>query len=248
MSCSRIFGDTDGQFPLAVIVNFDNDLLQIDATASIGDQVRAVIRRALVDIEITPGETNTGTNQIDYSSILENGDVLCVQATYNGFASYDEDCKTIPTPDFGFVPITLIYGGEDPVRISFQDCQILAPNCPPGGIMQANFLLTDASGNTGTVQLIGTKNSIDAIDDINFLPIDGQDGLITLSTPFGNVNVNKTFDPAYQVDENITVQLDVIDCENWINIAPMIRCTNAVMTHNDEYLMDHEGNFIAFIK
>jgi hypothetical protein len=250
MGCSLVLGNNGGGSDnlLAVIVNYDDGLKEIDSTGSLGDEVRAVIRRALVDIEITPGEVNTGTNQIDYTSVLQNGDVLCVQASNTGFATFDEDCKTIPTPDFGFVPITTIYGGGDPVRISFEMCQILTPNCGPADIITANFLVTDASGNTGTIQLIGTKNAMNAIDDLTFLHVDGVSEVTSIVTALGTVNVVKSFDPGYNVDENITVQLDVIDCEGWENIDPIERCTNAIMTHNDEYLMDHEGNFIAFIK
>ena len=247
MSCSNPYGHQNKDL-LAIIVNFDNVGFTIDATGSVGDDVRAVIKRDLAIIETTPGEPNIGSNQIPYTAALQNGDVLCVQATCTDFATFDEDCKTIPTPDFGFVPITLSYGGQFPIRISFEMCQSLFPNCGGSGAIQANFTVTDASGNTGTIQLLGTRNSIHAIHDTNFLQIDGVDGADSISTPFGSVNVSKTFDVGYNVNENITVELNVIDCVGWINIDPAIRCTNAIMTHRDEYLMDHDGNFIAFIK
>lgn len=107
VSCSLIFANqsTDPQ-PVAVIANYDEILQQINATGSIGDTVRGRVIRGGIIQETTAGEVNTGSNQIDYVTVLQNGDRLCVQATYSAFASYDEACGDIPTPEFGFIPIS----------------------------------------------------------------------------------------------------------------------------------------------
>lgn len=106
-SCSPILGTIApvGVQPVARVINYDNDAKTVDATGSIGDHVKLVIKRLGIVIETSPSEVNTGVNQINYSSILQNGDVICIQATYNNFATYDEDCKTIPIPLFGFVAV-----------------------------------------------------------------------------------------------------------------------------------------------
>lgn len=106
MSCSNVFAQRyTGPTAKAVIVNFDNSLKTIDSTGSVGDIVRAKISRNGTTIELTPYEVNTGVNQISFSSTLQNGDELCVIASYFGGGA-NEDCKEIPTPGLGFVPIT----------------------------------------------------------------------------------------------------------------------------------------------
>lgn len=106
-SCSCVLWAMDSVNPdvLAKIVNYNDNSNEIDALGSVGESIRAVIKRNNVDIETTAAQSIANLN-ISYSSALENGDVLCVQATVNGFVSYDQDCKTIPTPQFGFVPVS----------------------------------------------------------------------------------------------------------------------------------------------
>ncbi|WP_282774219.1 hypothetical protein [Phaeodactylibacter xiamenensis] len=90
----------------AVIAGLDNDAGTVDATGSVGDEVRVVIKRNGVVIETTPAESNNGNNQISITGPLENGDTVCVQTSNDGFILLDEDCHTIPTPLFGFVPVS----------------------------------------------------------------------------------------------------------------------------------------------
>lgn len=107
MSCSLVFNDQPpGQAPVAQISNYDPDGPTVDATGSIGTKVRAKVVRDGIVLETTPGEANTGTNQIAVATSLANGDMLCVQATFNDFFYSDEDCLTIPTPEYGFVPVS----------------------------------------------------------------------------------------------------------------------------------------------
>jgi hypothetical protein len=105
VSCSRS-QKGDSRPVLAVINSVDNTHLTVDATGSVGDHVRVVIIRAGEILEVTPGEVNNGNNQIVVTIPLQNGDVVCVQASNTGFATLDEDCHTIPTPLFGFVPVS----------------------------------------------------------------------------------------------------------------------------------------------
>lgn len=107
LSCSPVLkGPSEGLPVLAIINNIDYDTDTVDATGSLGTQVRVVVKRSGAVVETTPGELNNGDNQISITGPLQNGDVVCVQASNNGFATYDEDCHTIPTPLFGFVPVT----------------------------------------------------------------------------------------------------------------------------------------------
>lgn len=133
------------------------------------------------------------------------------------------------------------------VKISLQFCKILAPNCGGGDPLVATFTLTDASGNTGTAVLNGTKNAINAISDSNFLHLQGNAGASSLVTAFGAVNVSEQYDPGFEIDENIQVSLHVEDCLGIHNIEDFVGYTNAVMTHNNEYVMDESGNWVAFI-
>ncbi|NRB54052.1 MAG: hypothetical protein HRU41_40765 [Saprospiraceae bacterium] len=106
-SCSLVFANQFiGPVPVAVILSYNEATKEADSTGSAGDEVRLRIVRSGVIQETTPGEANTGTNQISYTTMLQNGDQLCLQASYSGFSSFDQDCGTIPTPEFGFVPIT----------------------------------------------------------------------------------------------------------------------------------------------
>lgn len=108
MSCSLVFADQATiPPPVAHIVNYDDTAgTTVDATGSIGTKVRAVVIRDGVIIETTPGEANTGSNQIAIQTSLQNGDQLCVEATFNDFFYSDKDCLIIPTPEFGFVPVS----------------------------------------------------------------------------------------------------------------------------------------------
>lgn len=108
MSCSLVFKNVPTvPPPVANIVNYDDSAgTTVDGTGSVGTKVRVQIVRDGVIVETTPGETNTGTNQISVNTALQNGDQLCVQATFNDFFYYDSDCIKIPTPMFGFVPVS----------------------------------------------------------------------------------------------------------------------------------------------
>jgi hypothetical protein len=105
MSCSH-FQQGDTQPLDAQIECADNDLLLVDATGSVGNEVIVQIIRNGKPIETTPAEINNGNNQISITGPLENGDVICVVVSNDGFLTFDMDCLTIPTPAFGFVPIT----------------------------------------------------------------------------------------------------------------------------------------------
>lgn len=133
------------------------------------------------------------------------------------------------------------------VRISLQVCKILAPNCGGGDPLTATFTLSDAAGNQGTATLNGSKNAINAISDTNFLHLEGNNGASSLTTAFGVVNVAETYDPGFQIDDNLQVNLHVEDCRGIHNIEDFVGYTNAVMTDDNEYLMDENGDWLAFI-
>ncbi len=134
------------------------------------------------------------------------------------------------------------------VKISLEVCKILAPNCGGGDTITATFTATDASGHMGTAILIGSKNSINAISDTNYLELRGIDGVSIINTVMGNVNVSQAYQTGFNIKENITVSLHVVDCKGWHNIEDPIGHTNAVMTHENNYLQDQDGSYIAFIK
>lgn len=106
MSCSLVFrNQPSGPLPEAQIINYDDNSSTADATGSTGVQVRVTVTRNGIIIETTAGEPNTGDNQISINTDVQNGDRICVQATNNDFFYYDQNCLTIPTPEFGFVPV-----------------------------------------------------------------------------------------------------------------------------------------------
>lgn len=96
-------GDGNGQIPVAVLVNYDST--DIDTTGSQGDEVQTTITRNGTVIEISPETPNDGTTEVPHIIVLQNGDVICVSASYNNFATVSIVCKAIPTPQFGFVPV-----------------------------------------------------------------------------------------------------------------------------------------------
>ena len=57
----------------------------------------------------------------------------------------------------------------------------------------------------------------------------------------------KTFDPGFNIEENLSVSMHVIDCLGWHNVDDVLGCTNAIMNHQNNYLEDDDGNYIAFI-
>lgn len=106
-SCSQAHGITPiGPVPVAVIQGYDDNPKNVDTTGSQGTFVRVVITRGGVVIETTPGVTNDGTTDVPYIITLQNGDLLCVHSSYDNFLTYAVACKQIPTPAFGFVPVT----------------------------------------------------------------------------------------------------------------------------------------------
>lgn len=105
--CNWVSGDSKGGAnPYAHNEGYDGGTMTVDSTGSIGNEVRVVITRDGVVIETTNGEANNGDNQITYTTPLQNGDIVCVHASFDGFQTYSSDCKVIPTPGFGFVPVT----------------------------------------------------------------------------------------------------------------------------------------------
>lgn len=93
----------DDGFLDVVIVGLDMGIGMVDVIGSLGIEVWVVIKCNGVFIEIILVEINIGNNQILFISILQNGDVVCVQAFNNGFLVFDEDCCIIFILCFGFV-------------------------------------------------------------------------------------------------------------------------------------------------
>lgn len=131
--------------------------------------------------------------------------------------------------------------------ISLQNCKIIAPNCGGGASIQAVFTFTDRESNTGTATLNGTKNAINAINDTVYLEIDGVAGADTINTTFGVVNVAFAFGGSYNVNRNVDVKMDVLDCMGWANVDSAFGKTNALMTHTNNYIKDDNDNYIAFV-
>lgn len=133
------------------------------------------------------------------------------------------------------------------VSISLQTCKITAPNCAGGDALTATFTLTDVSGNTGTAILNGTKNAINAISDTIFLALNGVDQASILNTPMGSVSVTESYQPAFDIDQNISVALHVTDCKGWENIEDFIGYTNAVMNNQNQFIQNDQEEWVAFI-
>lgn len=85
---------------LALLNGYNNTAMTVDGTGSIGTGFRVVIRRASTDIETTAIMTNP--NAIPYTTTLQNGDEIALQASADGFTTFDEDSHVIPTPGFSF--------------------------------------------------------------------------------------------------------------------------------------------------
>ena len=133
------------------------------------------------------------------------------------------------------------------IRISLENCPLITPNCIGTDTVTLNMDLVDAANNTATVVLTGSLNAINEINDSNFLLLNGVSGTTTVSNPSGSVNINATYSNGFLIDENVTVDTNTIDCKGWSSVEDQKGRTNAIMTHENEYLMDHEGNYLAFI-
>lgn len=133
------------------------------------------------------------------------------------------------------------------IQISLQACKIQAPNCSGGDQITAVFTVEDASGNTGTATLVGTLNAVNAISDTVFLALNGVDGASALNTVMGSISVTEAYQAGYDVDENISVSLHVTDCKGWENIEDFVGYTNAVMNNQNQYIENHEGEWVCFI-
>lgn len=133
------------------------------------------------------------------------------------------------------------------IRISLEFCKVLAPNCGGADNIEITFTCTDSAAKQGTVRLIGTKNAINSINESNSLAIDGTNGPSSFLTPFGNISILGTFESGFNIDENVTVKLHVIDCDGWNNIDDDIGKTNALMTNTNHYVNTDNDEYIAFV-
>lgn len=172
-SCSRIFGQTlttpnvtttSNPFandPLAVIVTVDYIKSTIDSTGSKGTKVRGVIKRGGVEIETTASELNNGFNQISFSSTLENGDEICVEASNNDFAYHDTACLIIPSPAFSFMPScpiisieNILISGDITISIDGATTQLNSTIIPPNAAIQT-LIWTSSNPSIATVNQQG---------------------------------------------------------------------------------------------
>jgi hypothetical protein len=133
------------------------------------------------------------------------------------------------------------------IKISLEFCQILAPNCGGSDTLTLLFLCTDLNNNKGSVRLIGTKNAINSIDNTNSLLIDGVSGPSSFNTAFGVISTLSDFDAGFNIEENISVKLDVTDCKGWSNVESDIGFTNAAMTDTNNYLQTHDDEYIRIV-
>ena len=133
------------------------------------------------------------------------------------------------------------------ILISLQDCKPLFPDCNGMSTVVVEFTFTDVSGNTGTVTATGKMAAFYQITDLNYLLVDGTSGNSSFVNLGGTINLVSTFDPTYNVDENKTVSMHVTDCEGYENVEDVIGYTDAIMTHNNEYIADQNGDYLIFI-
>lgn len=133
------------------------------------------------------------------------------------------------------------------LRISLQNCPVVAPNCANTDTVSLSFQLTDRAGNTASVSVQGALAAVNEIIDANPLVLSGTDGSSTMTNASGVVNISETYNVGFQIDENVTITSSVTDCENWQSVDDLVGCTNAIMTQENMYIEDHEGNYIAFV-
>lgn len=133
------------------------------------------------------------------------------------------------------------------IKISLQHCQIIAPNCGGADTLTVLFTLEDAQGNEATASIIGAKNAFNNISDTQYLVLDGNNSSSNYTNAFGTLNIDSNYPSNFEIDEVISVKMDVEDCKGWQNMSPAIGFTNAVMTAENNFLMDENGNYLAFL-
>lgn len=190
---------------------FDSGAKTVESDNSIGDEVRLQIKRGASTIETTTAQVNTGVSMfLVYTSTVQNGDILCVQVSNNGFSSYDEDCRTIPTPQFEFVPAQQ--------KVKFENCPVLVPNSSGSDTITLNATVTDANGITGTLVISGSRNAINDTDNSINVPVDGTSGSFTYITSMGNVYLTATYNVGYLASKNKDFEISVTDSVSWSSV------------------------------
>ncbi|WP_421948634.1 hypothetical protein [Phaeodactylibacter xiamenensis] len=133
------------------------------------------------------------------------------------------------------------------ILISLQDCKPAFPNCTGTDNAQAVFTFTDVDGHTGTVRVSGSIAAFNAISDTFYLAVDGSSGITTEVNPGGALTVEAAFGPGFNISHNKTVSMKVTDCAGYESVEEVVGYTDAVMTHNNEFIKVDDDHYLIFI-
>lgn len=247
MSCCHINAKNNiptAPQPQAFVAGMNKKRNTVDATGSLGDWVRLVVKRngAVLFTSPAQGYNALGSNQIDYPSTLElqNGDDICVQSSYDfGFGSFAEDCVKIPTPLFEFA-------GH--IELSFGNITMTLPNSQNSDEITTMFVFQDINGAFGYVNLTGSVNAIYSITDANPYVLSAAGiGSETITTAFGNVIVSKTIPTTMKINEMAVAYMDVEDHRGICSVEPEPGLMNAILTEDGlRYLTTESDDIVTF--
>jgi hypothetical protein len=133
------------------------------------------------------------------------------------------------------------------ILISLQDCKPVFSHCSGMDNAQAVFTFTDVDGNTGTVTVSGKIAAFNAISHVDYLAVDGSNGNTSEVNVGGTLTVVSAFDPAFNIDNNKTVSMKVTDCAGYESVEEVVGYTDAVMTHNNEFLKVDDDHYLIYI-
>jgi hypothetical protein len=133
------------------------------------------------------------------------------------------------------------------ILISLEVCKPLFPDCSGMDIVTVVFTFEDVSGHTGTINLTGKIAAFYQITHTNYLQVDGVSGISSFTNIGGTIDLVSTFEVGYNVNENKTVHMAVADCKGCESVEDAIGFTDAIMTSNNEFITDENGDYLIFI-
>ena len=245
MLCSR-FRNTAA--PIALNANFngyDDVAMTVDTTGSIGYYVRIRIRRNGAYIETTAGEVNTGFNVIAYATNLQNGDEIIVEVSNSSlFYPIDQESRFIPTP--GITSPTLMPSLQFSFEAASSTDAFAAPNSNGSDTLTWTFEFLDENGNAGTITMIGPKVAFQETDDLAAYNVDPTTGTEVISTSFGDISVNRTFDPLFDLNLNKTVVARLTDQLGMKSAEDYCGLTCVLFSDNSTYLTDADSEPLTY--
>lgn len=137
------------------------------------------------------------------------------------------------------------------IKISFEGCEVLAPNSNPiTDVIEVglDFTMSGGAKYEKAVRFIGTQNAINAIDDDGFVAIDGTTKTVVVATSEGNVDVVQNFGGTVDLYPTICVEAFITDHLGWKEAKSSDHPTNLIIDGISEPIVNEDDKALVFIK